>query len=34
MVESEERSNDIQLVEKNLQLILSSNSYDLAHEDL
>ncbi|WP_320674027.1 LOG family protein [Prochlorococcus sp. MIT 1341] len=34
MVESQERSDDIQLVEKNLQLILSSNSYDLAHEDL
>ncbi len=33
-MESEERSNDIQLVEKNLRLILSSNSYDLAHEDL
>ena len=30
----EERSNDIQLTKKNLQLILSSNSYELAHEDL
>lgn len=30
----EERSNDIELVKRNLQLILSSNSYQLAHEDL
>ncbi len=29
-----ERSNDIKLVEDNLQLIISSSSYHLAHEDL
>ena len=31
---SENRSNNIELVKNNLQLILSSNSYHLAHEDL
>ena len=30
----EERSNNIELVENNLRLILSSNSYHLAHKDL
>ena len=33
-MESEELSNDIELVKNSLQLILSSNSYHLAHEDL
>ncbi len=33
-MESEDRSNDIELAKKNLQLILNSNSYHLAHEDL
>ena len=33
-MEYEERSDNKELVDNNLQLILSSNSYNLAHEDL
>ena len=30
----QKRSEDIELVSKNLELIISSNNYQLAHEDI
>ncbi len=33
-MDSKKRSNDFELVKNNFQLIISSNSYNLAHEDL
>ena len=33
-MESKKRSNDFELVKNNFKLIINSNSYNLAHEDL